>query len=141
MPFEYQEHHEIKTASDRSFGLTVGGILLLIEAVRTWQSGGVDIFGYILITIGMPLFLLGLFYPKPLSFLNNAWTRLGFLLFKVFNPVVMFLIYLLTILPTGLVLRLMGKDPLRRKFQKEASSYWIKRDPAGPTPESMKNQF
>jgi hypothetical protein len=38
-------------------------------------------------------------------------------------------------------MRLLGKDPLRLKFDREASSYWIKREPPGPDPDGMPRQF
>jgi len=38
-------------------------------------------------------------------------------------------------------LRLLGKDMLRQRFDPAAGSYWIVRDPPGPTPESMEDQF
>jgi hypothetical protein len=43
--------------------------------------------------------------------------------------------------PAGLLLRLFGKDLLRLKYDRSAPSYWIRRDPAGLIPESMRNQF
>ncbi|WP_028878158.1 SxtJ family membrane protein [Terasakiella pusilla] len=138
---EHQSTHEIETSSDRSFGLTVGGILALIAAYRLWSSGILDTFGIILLAIAVPLFLLGLVYPKILAPLNKAWTKLGFLMFKIVNPIIMFLVYVITIVPIGLLMRLAGKDPMRMKLDKEAKSYWIERDPAGPSPESMKKQF
>jgi hypothetical protein len=46
-----------------------------------------------------------------------------------------------TIVPIGLILRATGKDPLRLKFDRDAKSYWIPRDPPGPAPDSMPHQF
>jgi hypothetical protein len=40
-----------------------------------------------------------------------------------------------------LLMRLFGKDFLRLKRDPQAKSYWIERTPAGPAPDSMKNQF
>lgn len=138
---EHQSTHEIETSSDRSFGLTVGGILALIEAYRLWSSGMLDTLGIVLLCVAAPLFLLGLIYPKALAPLNKAWTKLGFLMFKIVNPIIMFAIYVLTIVPIGLILKVMGKDPMRMKLEKDAKTYWIERDPAGPSPESMTKQF
>ena len=138
---EHQSTHEIETSSDRSFGLTVGGILALIEAYRLWSSGALDTLGIVLLAIAAPLLFFGLVYPKILAPLNKAWIKLGFLMFKIVNPIIMFLVYALTIVPIGLLLKLFGKDPMRLKLEKDAKTYWIERDPAGPSPESMKNQF
>jgi len=51
------------------------------------------------------------------------------------------LVFFGTVLPTGLIMRLMGKDLLRLKREPEADSYWIRRRPPGPAPETMKDQF
>jgi len=59
----------------------------------------------------------------------------------VVNPVVMALLFYGTVLPTGLVMRALGKDLLRLKRQPEATSYWIMRAPPGPASETMKDQF
>jgi hypothetical protein len=53
----------------------------------------------------------------------------------------MALVFFGTVLPTGLIMRALGKDPLRLKRQSHANSYWIERRPPGPAPESMKDQF
>ena len=79
--------------------------------------------------------------PKILSPLNRLWFRFGLLLHHIVNPVVMALLFFTTVTPMALIMRLLGKDPLRRKFDPEADSYWIPRQPAGPAPETMKNQF
>ncbi len=80
--------------------------------------------------------LLGVLAP-----LNRAWARLGLVLHRLTNPLVMAVIFYLAVTPTALVLRLFGKDPLRRRFEPEAESYWIERRPPGPAPESMRHQF
>ena len=59
--------------------------------------------------------------------------RLGALLHRVANPVILHLIYWGAIAPTGLVLRLLGQDPLRLRFDAAAATYWIDRDPARAT--------
>ena len=51
------------------------------------------------------------------------------------------LIFFVAVTPTALIMRLVGKDPLHRRFEPEARTYWIERRPPGPEPETMKNQF
>jgi hypothetical protein len=88
------------------------------------------------------LFLMAaLLIPAALNPLNRAWLKFGLLLHKIINPVVMGLVFYGAVLPTGLVMRAMGKDLLRLKLQPEADSYWIVRRPPGPAPETMKDQF
>jgi hypothetical protein len=137
---DFSRGEEIKSGSDRGFGLTVGGILLLIALVRAYFYG-LGWVQYGLGGIGVALLVLGLLAPGSLRGLNRAWMKLGLILFKVVNPIVLALIYGTTMVPIGLVMRARGHDPLRLKLDPKADSYWIPRDPPGPAPETMINQF
>ncbi|MEZ5935513.1 MAG: SxtJ family membrane protein [Alphaproteobacteria bacterium] len=143
----FARDESIEGSTDRGFGLTVGGILLAIALLRVglgwWHSGEVVVgwFEWALGVGGASLLLVGLVAPATLAPLNKVWTKLGLLLFKVLNPIVLAAIFLVTIVPIGLLLRVLGKDPLRLKFDPDAASYWIARDPPGPAPESMPQQF
>ena len=85
--------------------------------------------------------VVALAIPRALGPLSRAWQGLGKAIHKVVNPVVMGLLFYLTVTPTGLLMRLFGKDPLRLRFDPEAKSYWIERRPPGPAPETMHQQF
>ena len=137
---DFSRADEVKSGSDRGFGLTVGGILLLIALVRTYFYG-LGWVQYGLGAIAVALLVLGLIAPGSLRGLNRAWMKLGLILFKVVNPIVLALIYGTTMVPIGLVMRVSGHDPLRLKLDPEADSYWIPRDPPAPAPETMINQF
>ena len=75
---------------------------------------------------------------KPL---NQLWFRLGLALHRVVSPIVMLLIYYGAIVPLGLILQVGGKDLLRLKWEPDAPSYWIPRQPPGPPRGSMSKQF
>jgi hypothetical protein len=142
---DFSRKEEVKGSSDRGFGLTVGGILLAIAAVRTglhlWHGTAPAWFEGVLAGVGLLLVVFGLTAPARLAPLNRAWTQLGLVLFRVVNPVVLGVIYLTTIVPIGSLLRLMGRDLLDRKFDRQAASYWVMREPPGPPPETMTRQF
>ena len=80
-------------------------------------------------------------WKDPLGPLNRLWLKFGLLLYKVMNPLILGLLFFVTIMPIGLVMRAFGKDFLRLKLDRNAKSYWIDRSPPGPPPQSMKNQF
>jgi hypothetical protein len=63
------------------------------------------------------------------------------LLHRVVSPVVLGILFFLVATPTAVVMRLMGKDPLRLDWDEGAASYWIERDPSGPAPENFDRQF
>jgi hypothetical protein len=124
--------------SDRSFGLVMAGVLAAISALNWWHAGRLWPW-----TAVVALLLLAAAWLRPslLHSLNVIWLKFGLLLHRVVNPVVMALIFYGTVLPTGIVMRMMGKDILRLKRQPDADSYWIVRQPPGPSPETMKDQF
>ncbi len=79
--------------------------------------------------------------PTVLTPAARLWQSFGLLLSRVTTPIIMALLFFGVVLPTGLGLRLLGKDPLRLRRHPEQSSYWIVREPPGPEPDSLKNQF
>ena len=128
----------VEPGSNRSFGLIVGGILAAIGLYQYFAGNALyPWFG----SIGGALVVLGLAVPRVLYPLNLAWTHLGILLGRIVTPIVMFLVYLVSIVPVGLLLRVSGKDLLRLEKKAPGESYWIERDPPGPPPESLKDQF
>ena len=123
-----------KISSNRSFGILFFVVFILIalwpiingESLRVWP-----------IPVSIIFLILGLLNSKLLSPLNSAWLKFGELLGRIISPLVLLLVYFIILTPTGLLMRLLGKDLLRTKFSKE-KSYWIKREKnIGP----MRRQF
>lgn len=139
----FVEHSGIKTSSDRAFGLTVGGILAAIGGARLLLGDHLasDFWTIAMLAIGSCLVVIALIRAATLAALNRAWTKLGLLMFKVISPVVLFLIFALSVVPTAIIMRALGQDPLRLHRDGQAPTYWINRMPPGPAPEGMQNQF
>ena len=128
----------VKTSSDRSFGV-VFTVVFLIIGLWPLLSGATPRLWALAVAAGF--LAAALIRPSVLAPLNRLWTKFGLLLHKITNPIIMGLVFFLAVTPTALIMMALGKDPLRRKIDKNATSYWIRRDPPGPAPESMKNQF
>ena len=79
--------------------------------------------------------------PQLLRPLNALWMKLAALLHRIVSPVVLGSIFYVVLTPVGLIQRLAGRDTMRRKRDPKARSYWIRREPPGPPPESLRNQF
>ena len=136
---EGAKHEEvIQASSDRSFGVVFAVFFGLIGAWPLLDRAPVRLWA--LIPAGVFL-LLALLCPRTLNGLNRLWLRLGLLLNRVVSPVALGIVFLLTVVPIGLLLRLFGKDPLRLKRDPSAASYWLPREPPGPDPKSMRQQF
>jgi hypothetical protein len=139
---ELLQHEEaLPLPSERSFSYVMAGVFFFFAALGWWHSRVIDVHQIRLIFIGGVFLAVG--YTKPLWLrpLNKIWMQLGHILFKITNPIIMLVIYVVTIVPMGFVLRMMGKDPLRRSFDNEAKTYWVTRDIPGPPPDTMKRQF
>ena len=125
-------------STNRSFGLVVGGFVVILGAWPLWHGGQLRSWS---LAAGAALIIIAILYPSLLQPLNRIWTGLGLLLGRVTNPLIMALVFYLVFTPFAVFLRLIGKDSLRLKFDPEADNYWIPRDPPGPEPDTMQNQF
>ncbi|MEQ8667372.1 MAG: SxtJ family membrane protein [Rhodospirillales bacterium] len=79
--------------------------------------------------------------PRALTPLNKIWFKFGLLLHRLMTPIILFILYFVSVTPIAAILRIFGKDPLNRKFDPSAGTYWIERDPPGPASDSFRNQF
>ncbi len=130
--------HEAKQGSPRGFGIVFAVVFAVIGLWPLMDGEGARAWALVLAAV---LLVLALMRPALLAPLNRLWLGLGAVLHRIVNPLVMGLMFFAIIMPTALVLRLMGKDLLRRRFHPGAESYWIPREPPGPEPQSMRNQF
>jgi len=67
--------------------------------------------------------------------------KLGILLGRIAAPVALAILFYGVFTPIGAVMRLAGKDPLRLKRDPGSPSYWLPRQPPGPAPDSLDQQF
>lgn len=128
----------IQPGSDRAFGFVFVIVFTIVGLLPLWNGGPVRVWS---LGLALVLVVLTAAVPATLHPLNILWTRFGLLLNRIVSPVVLGILFFLVVTPTGLVLKLMGKDPLRLKWDASASSYWLDRDPPGPDPKSMSDQF
>jgi hypothetical protein len=132
---EATSHILAEQSSEKSFGIVFFIVFLIVALYPLINSEDLRIWA---LSISAVFLLLAFVAPKVLSIPNKLWFKFGMLLGSIVAPIVMALVYFLTVLPTGLIMRLLGKDLLRQKLDKNAKSYWIERsEPMG----SMKNQF
>ena len=128
-------HIAIEQSSPKSFGIVFSIVFLIVALYPLINSEGLRIWALVASII---FFLLAFLAPKILVLPNKLWFKFGLLIGSIVAPIVMAFVYFFTVLPTGLIMRLLGKDLLKQKLDKNAKSYWVKRsEPMG----SMKNQF
>lgn len=142
MPAKFHEdlrpHTELRGGSDRQFGFVFAGVCSVV-ALWPLRSGG---------AVRWPALVLGVFFlavaltrPPLLGPLNRVWMRFGLLLGRIVNPIVTAVLFFVVFTPAGLLMRALGKDPLRLKRTPQATTYWIPREPAGTPPDTLAKQF
>jgi ABC-type uncharacterized transport system permease subunit len=102
--------------SERSFGLSVGGVLLAIAAIALWRQRALtaEIAG----GIGVVLVVLGAVAPRLLAPVNVVWWRFAHALGYVNARIILTVAFAIVLTPIGLVWRLTGRDPLARRVDR-----------------------
>jgi hypothetical protein len=137
---EFSRDYTAEVASNKRFGLVVGGIALAFGCVRAYWHGEIGVFSELLGGIGLVLIVAALIKPDALEPANRGWNKLGLLLHKVTNPIFLGGMYVIAIVPTGLMMRLFGVDPMGlRRERKE--TYWLPRSKGGSTAQSLEKPF
>ena len=121
----------------RKFGLTVGIAFLALSGLLWWR--GRPFAALIFAAIGGALVLAGLLIPARLGPIHRAWMGLAHLLSRVTTPVFMGIVYFLVLTPTGCLMRLFGKNPIRHPLSE--GGFWIRRLPGDRESGRMEHQF
>jgi len=105
--------HKGPANPERSFGISVGSVLLLVAAALIWKERirAAEIVG----AIGAILLLLGLTQPRLLKYPSAVWWKFALTLGWVNARVILTIAFALLLTPMGLLWRAIGKDPLTRR--------------------------
>ena len=134
---DFTRSQQVKSSSNRAFGWMFVIVFLIIALWPLLFGGALRWWSLIISTLVM---LITQTAPGLLTIPNRLWMRFGMLLHRVVSPVIAVMFFLI-VTPTGLLMRVFAKRPLRLGRDPAAASYWIKRDPPGPPAEDMSNQF
>jgi hypothetical protein len=135
---DFSREQHVKASSNRAFGWVFVTVFLVI-ALWPFLSGGTLRWWSLIVSALVMLVTVGA--PSLLTVPNRLWLRFGLLLHRIVSPLVLGIMFYLAVMPMGLLMRAFGKDFLRLRRNDSAESYWIKREPPGPEPGSMSNQF
>ena len=116
-----------------SFGLTVGLAFLALAGVALWRGREIPLI--VFATAGVILVLAGLIFPTRLGPIQAAWMRMAHVIARFTTPVFMGAVYFLILTPTGILMRAIGRDPLKRHGKTE--SLWVDHGP----PSDLDRQF
>lgn len=128
--------------SERGFGITFAAVFFIVGCVRLYRVR--DFYDYwwmAELSVSAIFLFLAFFWLLPLRPLNNLWHRIGIVLSHLINPIIMGFVFLLTILPVGLLIRFLKKDFLKLKLDRNAPTYWQNRPIKETKNQNMRNQF
>jgi Saxitoxin biosynthesis operon protein SxtJ len=106
----------------RSFGFLVGGIFGLLGFVPLLF--GREIRLWAIIPSGI-LLLLGSVLPKTLGPAYRAWMKIGHILGWINTRIILSIVFYGMFVPMGFIMRLAGKDPMRREFKSDITTYRV----------------
>ncbi len=122
----------------RDFGLTTGGLIaVLFGLLFPWLlAAGIPRWPWLL---GGGLAAWALIAPTRLRPVYHYWMRLALWLSRITTPLVLGVVFFLVILPAALMMKLIGRDPMARRFDETTTSYRV---PSRKAPRShMENPF
>ena len=127
----------VETKQLRSFGLLVGGVFGVLgfwpvvfrgESARLWA-----------LILAAVLVLPAVVFPASLRPAHRVWMAIGDALGWMNTRIILGLVYYGLMTPMGAVMRLLGRDPMRRRFEPAAGTYRVPR-PTRPS-DHMERQF
>ena len=130
-----RNNSKIKISSNRSFGIVFFFVFLIISLWPLTNENPLRVWS---IFVAIIFLILGLMNSKLLTPLNILWFKFGKLLGNIVSPIVMGFVFFVVITPTGLIMKIIGKDLLNNKYNNKIKSYWINR---GKLKSTMKQQF
>ena len=135
---DIHRHDEIKAGSEREFGFVFTAVFITIALWPLLDGKPVKLWALLL---AASFFVCACTVARLLRPLNILWHNFGLLLGRIVVPVMMSILFFFGVTPVGVIMRLFGKDPLRLRFDPDATSYWIPRDENNNPMGSMQRQF
>ncbi len=127
-------HSKIKIGSNRNFGLIFSLFFLFLSSFFWWFENTIYL---VFFMISLFIASITLLFPNLLRLPNILWYKLSLLLGFIMSPIIMGIIFFLTVVPTGLFLRVLSRGPFKNKNLRK-KTFWLKKNDNNFT---MKNQF
>ena len=125
----------VKIPSNRSFGIV---FFIVFLAISLWPLKSQEDLRLWALILSLIFLILGVLNSKILTPLNKLWIKFGIFLGNIVGPIVMGAVFFIVVTPTGLIMRLLGKDLLKINKNESISTYWINREKKTDT---MRRQF
>ncbi|MBI5660765.1 MAG: ECF transporter S component [Ignavibacterium album] len=135
---EELKHIDTSEKSVKKTGITVGIVLILISFILWWI--GKSSFVYFSLAGGIFIILSYIAIPLLRPF-HKLWIGLSLVLGFVMSRVILTILFYFVVTPIGLLAKLVGKKFMPLGFDKDAATYWEKREKTVKTKIDYERQF
>ena len=101
--------------------------------VLSWWKAGMNGNAAVFLAIAFIIPIAGTVWPEVLRRVYVSAEYVTFPIGMIISSVVLMIIYYMIFTPIGMVLRLAGYDPMQRRFDRVAGTYWLSRKPHSET--------
>jgi hypothetical protein len=124
----------------RNFGFTFGGVATVVTLLLLWRGRTPTAQGFA--AAAVLFFLVGGLIPGLLRPFYGPWMKFAEILGHINTRILLGLFFFVGITPTGLLMRLTGKDPMSRTFKRKGgATYWTKAPPHADGVRHFDRQF
>ena len=127
---------KIRKKDLKEFGFIWAGIFFIMGVIPYLKH--VKSYNNSLFVVSIIFIVISLYKPNYFESFYKIWIKFGEFIGNYISKIVLFILYFAVFTPISLLLKLLGKDLLNKKIDKNTATYWIDRD---EQPQSMKYQF
>jgi hypothetical protein len=118
------ERNDVKVGSERSFGVVFAVFFVIIGLFPVFtRAGEEDIIRVWALVVAAIFAVIALCRPQLLKPANKLWSQFGIFLHKVINPLILGVMFFFVVSPIGMIMRALGKTPLKLGFDGNVESY------------------
>ena len=135
MDFDFSDKSE-----QRKFGIVMAVAITILGAIR-WAVHGFHGFPKWFLIVAAVFLVLGLVAPRVLKPVLFVWMKFALAVNWVMTRVILTLAFFLMFVPTAIIMRIAGNDPLKRAWDPNATTYWEEPEEQPRELERYFNQF
>jgi membrane glycosyltransferase len=135
---DFSRGQVVKQSGLRAFGAVFVVAFALVGLWPLWSQGGMRVWALV---VALVLLAVTLVAPALLALPNKLWMRFGALLHRIVSPIVLAFMFYVVVTPIGMLKRAVSRGDFTWRRGGSADTYWKRRDPPGPKPDSLTHQF
>ena len=119
-------------------GLLLADVLIILGAILIYKQRPA---AYNVLSVGIVFAICGTWFWKILKPFQKVWMGAALIMGFFVSRIILFIVFYFVVTPISLLIRVMGKDILDQKIDKDKDSYWQDADSVANEKESYENQY